>query len=266
MRRYESEARRTIAVPQLRIDLMDELSENITLNNQDIDEVLRWYEKSSHFYDNKIEIARAELVKLVQSLTTDDESGDMVISHILYSIRMSVEKLNQVKMNLRPDIEWVQTYLRSLLPSDCGYSCFNSNQKFNIMAESKVATALTKSRRHKGSKIDDLFPAKPEWLTLSQLSREIMLHRNTSDEQQLEILSRIDQIKMIKRMSIQGRRRCFYARTKESLGDYWVPRHGPRCTSHINPDHIRIPLRDCHPEHLQANFKNNEAKLVTGTE
>ena len=89
-----------------------------------------------------------------------------------------------------------------------------------------------------------------------------MTQRNQSDEEELEVLARIDQIKMKKRVSIQARRRCFYARTKESLGDYWVPRHGPRCTSHINPEHIRIPMRDCHTEHLEKNFKVAERAQV----
>ena len=45
---------------------MSELAENITLNNEDMSEILRWYEKSSRFYDNKVETARAELVNIVQ--------------------------------------------------------------------------------------------------------------------------------------------------------------------------------------------------------
>jgi hypothetical protein len=39
-------------------------------------------------------------------------------------------------------------------------------------------------------------------------------------------------------------------------GDYWVPRHGQRCSSHINPDHIRIPVRDCHQDHIDSHFKD----------
>ena len=43
---------------------MDELSENITFNNEDIQEVISWYHKSSKFYDKKVENAREELTRI----------------------------------------------------------------------------------------------------------------------------------------------------------------------------------------------------------
>ena len=62
----------------------------------------------------------------------------------------------------------------------------------------------------------------------------------------------IDQIKMTKRNLIQSRRRCYVAKTRESLGPYWTPRYGPKCTSHIEADHATVPLKNCHPEHIQG--------------
>lgn len=125
-----------------------------------------------------------------------------------------------------------------------------------------MANKVTRNRRGKGVKIEELFPSNPEWLELSQKAAKIVHFRNASDERELEILAKIDTIKIAKRLSIQSRRRCYYAKTKESLGDYWVPRHGPRCMSRKNPDHIRIPLRDCTPQHFEENFRKFENNQV----
>ena len=57
---------------------------------------------------------------------------------------------------------------------------------------------------------------------------------------------------MTKRNLIQSRRRCYVAKTRESLGPYWTPRYGPKCTSHIEADHATVPLKNCHPEHIQG--------------
>ena len=71
--------------------------------------------------------------------------------------------------------------------------------------------------------------------------------------------SEIDQIKMTKRNLIQSRRRCYVAKTRESLGPYWTPRYGPKCTSHIEADHATVPLKNCHPEHIQGKRSQHSA-------
>ena len=101
IQRYESDMRREIQISSIRIDLMDNLVENITFNNEDIQEIMSWYQKSSKFYDAKVELARKDLVAHVQAFSTDDESGDMTIGNILYAIRTSAEKLRRVKFSLR---------------------------------------------------------------------------------------------------------------------------------------------------------------------
>ena len=92
--------------------------------------------------------------------------------------------------------------------------------------------------------------------------RNVLTKLNTTDEEQINLLERIDQTKMNKRLIIQSRRRCFVAKTRESLGPYWVPRYGPRCTAHIDANHATVPLKTCHPEHIQSHFRVEEEKLV----
>ena len=92
--------------------------------------------------------------------------------------------------------------------------------------------------------------------------RNVLTKLNTTDEEQVNLLERIDQTKMNKRLIIQSRRRCFVAKTRESLGPYWVPRYGPRCTAHIDANHATVPLKTCHPEHIQSHFRVEEEKLV----
>ena len=67
--------------------MMREYKENITYNNEDIEEIADWYKKSSEYYDGKIDNQRRYMVALVHQMTVDNAAGDEVIANILYSIR-----------------------------------------------------------------------------------------------------------------------------------------------------------------------------------
>jgi hypothetical protein len=107
-----------------------------------------------------------------------------------------------------------------------------------------------------------MFPEKPVWHEKAKLAERVLSAKQSADLAELRKLSQIDVIKMHKRISVQSKRRCFQAKSKEVLGEYWVPRHGPRCTHHVNPDFVRVPLQDCGPHVIEEQYREIEEKQV----
>ena len=80
--------------------LMAEYRENITYNNDDIEEISDWYKKSSEYYDGKIDNQRRYMVALIHQMTVDNAAGDEVIANILYSVRAAAERITTIKYRL----------------------------------------------------------------------------------------------------------------------------------------------------------------------
>ena len=49
--------------------------ENVTYNNEDMEEIADWYQKSNEYYSNRIDNARRYLIALIQQMTVDDNAG-----------------------------------------------------------------------------------------------------------------------------------------------------------------------------------------------
>ena len=56
-------------------NLMAEFKENVTYNNEDMEEIADWYQKSNEYYSNRIDNARRYLIALIQQMTVDDNAG-----------------------------------------------------------------------------------------------------------------------------------------------------------------------------------------------
>ncbi|CAG5099008.1 Oidioi.mRNA.OKI2018_I69.XSR.g16168.t1.cds [Oikopleura dioica] len=76
------------------LDLMDEISQNISYNNADFDELSSWYYDTHKFYKHKLMNAKNELNQLVLSFGVEDIRGDAFIQGILFTIRSTMEKYN----------------------------------------------------------------------------------------------------------------------------------------------------------------------------
>ena len=57
-------------------NLMAEFKENVTYNNEDMEEIADWYQKSNEYYSNRIDNARRYLIALIQQMTVDDNAGN----------------------------------------------------------------------------------------------------------------------------------------------------------------------------------------------
>ena len=55
---------------------MAEFKENVTYNNEDMEEIADWYQKSNEYYSNRIDNARRYLIALIQQMTVDDNAGN----------------------------------------------------------------------------------------------------------------------------------------------------------------------------------------------
>ena len=60
-------------------NLMAEFKENVTYNNEDMEEIADWYQKSNEYYSNRIDNARRYLIALIQQMTVDDNAGNFPI-------------------------------------------------------------------------------------------------------------------------------------------------------------------------------------------
>ena len=54
---------------------MAEFKENVTYNNEDMEEIADWYQKSNEYYSNRIDNSRRYLIALIQQMTVDDNAG-----------------------------------------------------------------------------------------------------------------------------------------------------------------------------------------------
>ena len=134
-------------------NLMAQYKENITFNNEDIEAVADWYQKSSNYYDSRIESARRYLITLVYQLTVNNDAGDEAVANILYSIRTATERLSAIKFRLV-----------------------------------NVSKKLSKSRRNQGHQSKDLFPNEPHWSQYSDKIGLILKKLNASDEEQIKYI------------------------------------------------------------------------------
>ena len=66
---------------------MAEFKENVTYNNEDMEEIADWYQKSNEYYSNRIDNARRYLIALIQQMTVDDNAGNF---HNLLEIKSYV--------------------------------------------------------------------------------------------------------------------------------------------------------------------------------
>lgn len=73
---------------------MEEISKNISYNNEDFDELSSWYYDTHKFYKHKLMNAKNELNQLVLSFGVEDIRGDAFIQGILFTIRSTMEKYN----------------------------------------------------------------------------------------------------------------------------------------------------------------------------
>ena len=61
---------------------MAEFKENVTYNNEDMEEIADWYQKSNEYYSNRIDNARRYLIALIQQMTVDDNAGKIFHSSL----------------------------------------------------------------------------------------------------------------------------------------------------------------------------------------
>ena len=61
-------------------NLMAEFKENVTYNNEDMEEIADWYQKSNEYYSNRIDNSRRYLIALIQQMTVDDNAGKITKS------------------------------------------------------------------------------------------------------------------------------------------------------------------------------------------
>ena len=67
-------------------NLMAEFKENVTYNNEDMEEIADWYQKSNEYYSNRIDNSRRYLIALIQQMTVDDNAGKFAVPVGLASI------------------------------------------------------------------------------------------------------------------------------------------------------------------------------------
>ena len=75
---------------------MAEFKENVTYNNEDMEEIADWYQKSNEYYSNRIDNARRYLIALIQQMTVDDNAGNFqnfhnsleIISYVIFILKL----------------------------------------------------------------------------------------------------------------------------------------------------------------------------------
>ena len=72
---------------------MAEFKENVTYNNEDMEEIADWYQKSNEYYSNRIDNARRYLIALIQQMTVDDNAGNY---HNFHNFHNSLEIISYV--------------------------------------------------------------------------------------------------------------------------------------------------------------------------